>query len=125
MAEASLPTTAMAEPDAVQVSVRRAFGMSVGAVVTGVAVLVAVGLLSASSGAAGLPVGGVFGALFDWIPLVGVESSLSVTQENILFEIRLPRFGGDWVWGRLLQLSLGLYQKLQGFRIVLALPPRR
>ena len=104
MAEASLPTTAMTEPDAVQVSVRRAFGMSVGAVVTGVAVLVAVGLLSASSGAAGLPVGGVFGALFDWIPLVGVESSLSVTQENILFEIRLPRL----VLGMLVGGSLGV-----------------
>ncbi len=104
MAEASLPTTAMTEPDAVQMSVRRAFGMSAGAVAIGVAVLVAVGLLSATSGAAGLPVGGVFGSLFDWVPLVGIESSLSVTQENILFEIRLPRL----VLGMLVGGSLGV-----------------
>lgn len=104
MAEASLPTTTMAEPDAAHMSVRRAFGMSAGAVAIGVAVLVAVGLLSATSGAAGLPVGGVFGSLFDWIPFVGVESSLSVTQENILFEIRLPRL----VLGMLVGGSLGV-----------------
>ncbi|MCY4272560.1 MAG: iron ABC transporter permease [bacterium] len=84
--------------------VRRAFGMSAGAVVIGVAVLVSVGLLSAASGAAGLPVGGVFGALFDWLPLVGIESSLSAAQESILFEIRLPRL----VLGMLVGGSLGV-----------------
>ncbi|MCY4194198.1 MAG: iron ABC transporter permease [bacterium] len=83
---------------------RRAFGMSAGAVVIGVAVLVSVGLLSAASGAAGLPVGGVFGALFDWLPLVGIESSLSAAQESILFEIRLPRL----VLGMLVGGSLGV-----------------
>ena len=78
--------------------------MSAGAVVIGVAVLVSVGLLSAASGAAGLPVGGVFGALFDWLPLVGIESSLSAAQESILFEIRLPRL----VLGMLVGGSLGV-----------------
>ncbi|MYH71200.1 MAG: iron ABC transporter permease [Acidimicrobiia bacterium] len=78
--------------------------MSAMASVLGVVVLVGVGLLSASSGAAGLPVSGVFGALFDWIPVVGIESSLSATQENILFEIRLPRL----VLGMLVGGSLGV-----------------
>ena len=104
MAEASLPPAVMAEPDADPMPVRRAFGMSAGAVVIGVAVLVSVGLLSAASGAAGLPVGGVFGALFDWLPLVGIESSLSAAQESILFEIRLPRL----VLGMLVGGSLGV-----------------
>ena len=104
MAEASLPTTALSEDEAAYTAVRRAFGMSATASVLGVVVLVGVGLLSASSGAAGLPVSGVFGALFDWIPVVGIESSLSATQENILFEIRLPRL----VLGMLVGGSLGV-----------------
>lgn len=104
MAEASLPTAALSEDETAYTAVRRAFGMSAMASVLGVVVLVGVGLLSASSGAAGLPVSGVFGALFDWIPVVGIESSLSATQENILFEIRLPRL----VLGMLVGGSLGV-----------------
>ncbi len=104
MADASLPTTALADGDAAHSAVRRAFGMSIGAAVVGVLVLVAVGLVSATSGAAGLPVKGVLGALFDWVPLIGVDSSLSTTQKNILFEIRLPRL----VLGMLVGGSLGV-----------------
>lgn len=120
MAEASLPTTAMTEPDAVQVSVRRAFGMSVGAVVIGIAVLVAVGLLSAISGAAGLPVRGVVTALVDWVPLLGVESSLSDYQESILFEIRLPRVVLGMLVGGSLSVAGAAYQGV--FRNPLADP---
>lgn len=120
MAEASLPTTAMTEPDAVQVSVRRAFGMSVGAVVIGIAVLVAVGLLSAISGAAGLPVRGVVTALVDWVPLLGVESSLSGYQESILFEIRLPRVVLGMLVGGSLSVAGAAYQGV--FRNPLADP---
>ena len=104
MADASLPTNALTDADAAHPAVRRAFGMSVTATLMGLVVLVAVGLLSATSGAAGLPVRGVFSALSDWIPLLGIESTLSATQESILFEIRLPRL----VLGMLVGGSLGV-----------------
>ena len=104
MADASLPAAALSEEEAAYTAVRRAFGMSAAASVLGVVVLLAVGLLSAISGAAGLPVKGVIASLFDWIPLLGVESTLSTTQENILFEIRLPRL----VLGMLVGGSLGV-----------------
>ncbi len=113
MAHTSFPTTTATEPDAAHMpdaahltvsAVQRAYGMSLAAVVAGMASLVAVGLLSATSGAAGLPVGGVLSALFDWLPLIGGESSLSATQQSILFEIRLPRL----VLGMLVGASLGM-----------------
>ena len=104
MADASLPTNALTDADAAHPAVRRAFGMSVTGPLMGLVVLVAVGLLSATSGAAGLPVRGVFSALSDWIPLLGIESTLSATQESILFEIRLPRL----VLGMLVGGSLGV-----------------
>ncbi len=104
MADASLPTNALTDADAAHPAVRRAFGMSVTAALMGLVVLVAVGLLSATSGAAGLPVRGVFASLSDWIPLLGIESTLSATQESILFEIRLPRL----VLGMLVGGSLGV-----------------
>lgn len=113
MAHTSFPTTTATEPDAAHLpdaahstvsAVQRAYGMSLAAVAAGMASLVAVGLLSATSGAAGLPVGGVLSALFDWLPLIGGESSLSATQQSILFEIRLPRL----VLGMLVGASLGM-----------------
>ena len=104
MADASLSAATLSDEDAVHSSVRRAFGISTRATVVGLVVLAAVAALSASNGAAGLPVSGVFAALFDWIPLLGVEPSLSATQENILFEIRLPRL----VLGMLVGGSLGV-----------------
>lgn len=104
MTDASFPTTALTDNNAAHPAVRGAFGLSVTAAFIGIAVLVAVGLLSATSGAAGLPVGGVFVALFDWIPLLGMESPLSATQESILFQIRLPRL----VLGMLVGGSLGV-----------------
>ncbi len=78
--------------------------MPVTASIIGGAVLMAVGLLSAVTGAAGLPVGGVLVALTDWIPLLGADSSLSAPQRSILFEIRLPRL----VLGMLVGGSLGM-----------------
>ncbi len=113
MARRSFPTTTATEPDAAHIpdtaqltvsAVQQAYGTSVAAVVTGMVSLVAVGLLSATSGAAGLPVGGVLSTLLDWLPLIGGESSLSATQESILFEIRLPRL----VLGMLVGASLGM-----------------
>lgn len=69
-----------------------------------VGTLIAVGLLSATSGAAGLPVAGVLSSLLDHIPLVDLDSSLTVRQESVLFQIRLPRL----VLGMLVGGSLGM-----------------
>ena len=104
MANASVPPTALADDDGAPLAVGRAFATSPTMVAVGLAALVAVGLLSATSGAAGLPVGGVLVALFDWVPLLSMESSLSSAQESILFQIRLPRL----VLGMLVGGSLGM-----------------
>ena len=120
MAEASLPTAALSEDEAAYTAVRRAFGMSATASVLGVVVLVAVGLLSAISGAAGLPVRGVVTALVEWVPLLGVESSLSAYQESILFEIRLPRVVLGMLVGGSLSVAGAAYQGV--FRNPLADP---
>jgi iron complex transport system permease protein len=85
-------------------AVATAFRLPRPAVVLGVLALAAVGLVSAASGAAGLPIGGVFASLLDRLPLVSVDSSLSVRQEAILFQIRLPRL----VLGMLVGGSLGM-----------------
>ncbi len=81
-----------------------AYRLSPLAVIAAAAALVAVGLLSATSGAAGLPVRGVLSALVDWVPGLGVDSSLSARQESVLFQIRLPRL----VLGMLVGGSLGM-----------------
>ena len=120
MADASLPATALADSDAANPAVGRAFGLSASATLIGIAVLVAVAVLSAISGAAGLPVSGIFASLFDWIPLVGVESSLSATQESILFEIRLPRLVLGMLVGGSLAVAGASYQGV--FRNPLADP---
>jgi len=90
--------------DDIEPAVARAYGVPRPAVVGGFAALVAVALVSAASGAAGLPVGGVVASLVDRLPLVSVDSSLSVRQEAILFQIRLPRL----VLGMLVGGSLGM-----------------
>ena len=94
--------------------------MSPTACVVGVVVLTAVGLLSATSGAARLPVSGVLTALFDWVPLLGLESSLSTAQESILFEIRLPRLVLGMLVGGSLAVAGASYQGV--FRNPLADP---
>lgn len=85
-------------------AVAAAFRLPRPAVVLAVLALVSVGLVSAASGAAGLPIGGVFASLADRLPLVSVDSSLSARQEAILFQIRLPRL----VLGMLVGGSLGM-----------------
>lgn len=120
MADASLPTTAVADGDAAHPAVRRAFGLSVTTTLIGLATLVGVAVLSTISGAAGLPVSGIFASLFDWIPLLGVESSLSDQQESILFEIRLPRLVLGMLVGGSLAVAGAAYQGV--FRNPLADP---
>ncbi|WP_420639655.1 FecCD family ABC transporter permease [Candidatus Poriferisocius sp.] len=119
MADTTLPATVLPE-DAAHRAVRQAYGLSVPATVVGVAVLVGVGLFSATSGAAGLPVGGVLVALVDWVPLLGLESSLSATQHDILFQIRLPRLALGLLVGGSLGLAGATYQGV--FRNPLADP---
>lgn len=81
-----------------------AYRLSPVAVTAALATLLAVGLLSATSGAAGLPVAGVVASLLDLIPLVDIDSSLTTRQESVLFQIRLPRL----VLGMLVGASLGM-----------------
>jgi len=78
--------------------------LSAAVVLSAFAVLTAIGLLSAASGAAGLPFAGVVEAIVAQLPALGVESSLSARQESILFQIRLPRL----VLGMLVGGSLGM-----------------
>ena len=54
-------------------AVATAFRLPRPAVVLGVLSLVAVGLVSAASGAAGLPIGGVVASLVDRLPLVSID----------------------------------------------------
>lgn len=81
-----------------------AYRVSPVAVGLALGVLAVVGLISATSGAAGLPVGGVLTSLLDRLPLVDIESSLTARQESVLFQIRLPRL----VLGMLVGGSLGM-----------------
>ena len=81
-----------------------AYRVAPGAVLGAVAVLLAVALLSATSGAAGLPIDGVIASLLDRLPLLDVESSLTARQEGVLMQIRLPRL----VLGMLVGGSLGM-----------------
>lgn len=93
-----------AVPDPVELAAARAFSLPVSALCGALAMLGAVGLFSATSGAAGLPIGGVVTTLFDGLPLVRLDSSLSSQQEAILWEIRLPRM----VLGMLVGAALGM-----------------
>ncbi len=81
----------------------RAFRLPVRAVLVSMVAVLAAAVVSATSGAAGLPVGGVIASLVDALPLVEVGSILSDRQEAILFDIRLPRL----VLGLLVGGSLG------------------
>jgi len=100
-------SVALPAPDVlvdVEVASDRAYRLSGTSVLVALGVVVAVGLLSATSGAAGLPVDDVVGAVLARIPLVDIDSSLSARQESILFQIRLPRM----VLGMLVGASLGM-----------------
>ena len=98
----------------------QAFRMPVSAVLAAGLALMAVALLSATSGAAGLPVRGVVAALADRLPLLDVESALTARQEAILFQIRLPRLVLGMLVGGSLALAGAAYQGV--FRNPLADP---
>ncbi|MFI0481472.1 FecCD family ABC transporter permease [Actinomadura sp. 9N215] len=84
-------------------------------------VLLAVSLLAGVLvGSAELPVGGVLKAFADRVPFVDVDSGLSVIDENVLFELRLPRALMAALVGGMLALAGGGYQGV--FRNPLADP---
>ncbi|MGB3593029.1 MAG: iron ABC transporter permease [Ornithinimicrobium sp.] len=99
-----LTTARRADLDPVDRAAAKAFSLTTPALVGAVALGVVVGLLSASSGAAGLPLRGVVLALLDVVPGIRLDSGLSTQQEAILFRIRLPRM----VLGMLVGASLGM-----------------
>lgn len=90
------------------------------------ALLVAAALLAASLlagvlvGAAGLPVGGVLRALADRLPFVQLDSGLGVIDENVLFELRVPRALMAALVGGMLAMAGAGYQGV--FRNPLADP---
>jgi len=96
-----------------------AYRLSPAAVCTALGALAVAGLLSATSGAAGLPVAGVLASLFDWVPFLG-ESSLTERQESVLFQIRLPRLVLGILVGAALGMAGAAYQGI--FRNPLADP---
>jgi cobalamin transport system permease protein len=98
----------------------RAYRVPPAAVATAVVTLVAAAVLSATTGAAGLPVGGVITAVIDRIPLIDLHTVLTERQEAILFQIRLPRLALGLLVGASLGTAGAAYQGV--FRNPLADP---
>jgi iron complex transport system permease protein len=71
-------------------------------------------------GPAGLPVGGVVRALVDRLPLLDVESGLTAGQEQVLFQVRVPRVVLAGLVGAMLSVGGAAYQGV--FRNPLADP---
>jgi len=90
--------------DEALVATRDAFATPWLAIGAGLVGLVAVGLLSAVTGAADLDRVGVIRSLFRWIPIVGDDQALSASHQAILHQIRLPRT----VLGMLVGASLAM-----------------
>ncbi|MDO8394996.1 MAG: iron ABC transporter permease [Dietzia sp.] len=77
-------------------------------------------MVSATVGAAGLPVSAVVSALLDALPGVRVDSGLTTSQEAILWSIRLPRAVLSMLVGAALGMAGAAYQGV--FRNPLADP---
>ncbi len=86
----------------------------------GMASVLAVALLGATVGAAGLDPLSVIAAMLDALPGVAVDSGLSEVETSILFEIRLPRVVLGAVVGAVLAVAGASYQGV--FRNALADP---
>ncbi|WP_084265598.1 FecCD family ABC transporter permease [Actinomadura macra] len=84
------------------------------------AVLAATLLIGLLVGAADLPVGGVLKALLDRVPFVRVDSGLSAIEENVLFQLRVPRVLMAALVGGMLAMAGAGYQGV--FRNPLADP---
>ncbi len=120
MLTSTIHTPSRRPGDPVDHAAARAFGLSTSALLGAVTMLVAVGLFSATTGAAGLPIGGVVATLFDSVPMVHVDSSLTVAQESILWQIRLPRMALGMLVGAALGMAGAAFQGV--FRNPLADP---
>lgn len=107
-------------PAAVVRAAELAYRLSLRALLVVLALLVAAGLVSATQGAAGLPVAGVVSALLDALPGVEVDSGLTTSQEAILWSIRLPRMALSMLVGAALGMAGTSYQGV--FRNPLADP---
>lgn len=97
-----------------------AFTVTPASIIGAVVAVVAVSVLSATTGAAGLPVEGVLKSLIDAVPLIDVAGTLSERQEAILFQIRLPRLALGLLVGGSLGMAGASYQGV--FRNPLADP---
>ncbi|HEY8482634.1 MAG TPA: iron ABC transporter permease [Spirillospora sp.] len=90
------------------------------ALATAAALLAATLLAGVLVGAASLPAGGVLKALADRLPFVDVDSGLGVVEENVLFELRVPRALMAALVGGMLAMAGAGYQGV--FRNPLADP---
>lgn len=100
-------TTSAAEPGSLvlpELSATGSFQLRKRVILMAISVLVGVTLLSAASGAAGLPVLGVARSILNLIPGVSLATPLDTRAESILFQIRLPRT----VLGILVGAALGM-----------------
>lgn len=86
----------------------------------GIAGLILATIVSVSVGAAGLSISGIVGQLLDRLPWIDISSSLSPTDSNILWQIRLPRIALGALVGGMLALAGTSYQGI--FRNPLADP---
>jgi iron complex transport system permease protein len=84
------------------------------------ATLVGAVLVGVLVGPAGLPVGGVLRALVDRLPFVDLDSGLTAAQEQVLFQVRLPRVVLAGLVGAMLSGGGAAYQGV--FRNPLADP---
>jgi iron complex transport system permease protein len=90
--KAAIPSTWSArEPDALEASAARAFRLPVAAVLGTLALLGLAVIVSTSHGAAGLPVEGIVRSLVGALPGLEVEQTLTAQQQQVLWQIRLPR----------------------------------
>lgn len=87
----SISTQPPRPADALDEAAERAFRLSLPTLLGAVVLLVLALLISATQGAAGLPIGGVVRALLGAVPGVTLEQTLTVQQEAVLWQIRLPR----------------------------------
>lgn len=87
-----------------------AFRLPRAALVGAIGLALAVALFSASVGAAGLSPVGALKSIIDRLPLVALDSGLSARQEDILFQIRLPRTVLGLLVGGSLALAGSAYQ---------------
>lgn len=91
MATPALRTHASRPEDALEAAAERAFRLSWPAALGALAVLLLAALVSVTQGAAGLPVEGVLRSLTDALPGISLERTLTAGQEQVLWQIRLPR----------------------------------